>query len=481
LLIFETRDSLLIGVVIMVLLRPTNRLNALLAEHGYKLNHPGRSLERDYPNGVRKWTDLSFYAVFEADYPIAENSPSDANTFGSIRNCLKHYGSSFPDGLSVKRLNGGQQLAAPNVPKGKLDRVDILWVSPTEFVSTKIFDELNCEDVYQLTVSLKGDIWPLELYSYSMFQFNDDGEIMAGPPPVTPPRFLSHVLAPILDQVTSIKLFTHRGTPPVDSTLSLIPTTGDNLAQEINICFSPPQSGLLPALATFPFHPNVRLSFERVPDSVTERAQIHDYLLDLKHLRHLEIPSCLLDFECTRVPFTANPAFESLTLPTKSEAGEGFAFLMGWSAIKWSSTMLNGVASNKNLKCLNIVFTDGKNQRSRQETLEQLAKVLASGSSHGHAISRLSTNELVTSNPLWDSVFSPALVVNWLKQQQQKPTGQLNHRLSGLAIRAINQGAGFRGATNLIPCDLAPSSASAIFLLAISQHDESKNVGSPHF
>jgi hypothetical protein len=476
----------------MVLLHPTNRLQAFLAERGYKLNHSHVSfeMETDYRLGEGKVIEdySSRYSVVEADYRVAENTPSDADAFGSIRDCFVNHRSG--NCFSVHRVNGGQQLTAPNVPTGTVDRVDILWVSRTEFVTVKLFDEL--EGAYKLTVSMKRGGGELALYSYSIFQFNIDGEVMIGPPPVMPPRFLSHILAPILDKVSSINICSYpHATPPVDSTLALIPTTDHDLTQDVTICFSWPQSGLLSALISFPFHPKVCLSFWTNLYEAAVTSQVHDCLRDLKHLQHLEIPSCLLDFECTGVPFTANPAFKSLTLPTrKKESSDDslyedmvrfFTGTVGGGRFRWSSTMLNGMVHNTNLKCLNIVFTgDGMNRR--QETMGHLTKGLASRSSHGHAMSRLSINEKVDSNRLWDSLFSPALVVNWLKQQQQKvalQTGPWNHRLSGMAIRAINRGNGYRSATNLIPYDLAPSSASAIFHLVITQHDESKNAGFP--
>jgi hypothetical protein len=456
----------------MVLLRPTNRLQALLAEHGYTLNHFDENYyfdEDDYSNQ---------HPVVEADYRITENTPADANAFHSLQRCLQqiHRGAA----LTIER-ESDLLVTAPTGRNGKLDCVDILWVSPTEFVSTKEFVQFRHHDSYQMTVELKrGGRLPLELRAYSIFRLNEDGEVIIGPPPVTPPLFLIHVLAPIFDQVSSIKLCSyHHATPPIDSALSLIPTTDHDLTQDIKICFSRPQSGLLPALVSFPFHPNVCLSLTMVPNDIAAVTQLHDCLRDMKHLRRLEIPPCLLDFECSGVAFTVNPAFQSLTM--KTEDDDDFFVIPDDGPKRWSSTMLNGMVHKKNLKCLDIVFT-GEGQGKRRETMRQLAKVLDSRSSHGHAISRLSVNEKVSSNILWDSLFSPALVVNWLKQQQQKatpPTVQLNHRLSEMAIRAINRGNAYRSATNLFHCDLTPSSASAIFHLVSTQHDESKNAGSP--
>jgi hypothetical protein len=207
----------------MVLLRQTNRLNTLLAQHGYKFDHSTVTMEMDADDEeeaefIRYYS--SQHAVVEADYRITENSPSHANAFHSILNRLERYG--YRDGFTLKRVNGEQPDTAPNSHQEGLDRIGILWVSPTEFVTIKLFDELSCEDMYQMTVVLKPYQRPFTLYSYGIFQFNEAGEIMVGPPPVTPPQFLSHVLAPILDQVASIMLFCHRGTPPADSALSLI-------------------------------------------------------------------------------------------------------------------------------------------------------------------------------------------------------------------------------------------------------------------
>jgi hypothetical protein len=230
----------------------------------------------------------------------------------------------------------------------------------------------------------------------------------------------------------------------------------------------------LPALVSFPFHPKVCLSFDGVPGNAAVITQMHNCLRDLKHLRHLKIPSCLLAFECTGVPFTTNPSFETLTLTAEYEDRP-------MRLKKLSSTMLDGIMRNKNLKRLNIEFP--RYGVEPQEALEKLAEVLTTIPNDGHSVSRLSAClRGGESNRLWDSLFSPALVVNWLKQQQQKatpPTGQLNHRLSGIAIRSINRGKAYRSATNVPPCDLEPSSASAIFHLIITQHDESKNAGVP--
>jgi hypothetical protein len=156
---------------------------------------------------------MNRFGVTEVDYRITENTPSDANAFHSIRKRFENYGNG--DSLSMKRVNGGRPVPAPSVPTGNLNHVDILWVSDTEFVSVKLFDELDFEDIYQLTVALKGGGEPLELFCYSIFQFDEAGEVTIGPPPVTPPRFLSHVLAPILDQVASIELYSDGDTPPI--------------------------------------------------------------------------------------------------------------------------------------------------------------------------------------------------------------------------------------------------------------------------
>jgi hypothetical protein len=418
--------------------------------------------------------------------PLTPSVPSPAATPNSPS--APHPDSpSSPSPTSPSVSSSDALWASPTERKVELDRVEILWVSPTEFVSTKRFDQIFYRglDVYKMSVELKPGFsrWsssPLVLYSYSIFRVDERGEIIVvGPPPVTPPRFLSHVLAPILDQVASIKLSSYRrATPPVDSALSLIPTIDHDLTQDVTICFSKPTSDLLAALVSYPFHPKVSLSFEMVPEDAAIITQIHDCLRDMKHLRRLQIPPCLLDFECSGVAFTANPAIQSLTIKTE----EGHPYLdfrdRAHRPIQWSSTMLHGIVHNKKLKCLRLVATRRWNQ-----TLEQLATVLTSRSNQSHAVSRLSTNYwLKQSNHLWDSVFSPALVVNWLKQQQQKatpPTGQWDHRLSGMAIRAINRGNVYRSATNLTPCDLTPSSASAIFHLVIAQHDESKNAGLP--
>jgi hypothetical protein len=64
------------------------------------------------------------------------------------------------------------------------------------------------------------------------------------------------------------------------------------------------------------------------------------------------------------------------------------------------------------------------------------------------------------SNTVWDSEFSPTLVLNCLRRQSGGCPPAI---LWGLAIRRISQGILYEYATNLVPLDLSASSASAIF------------------
>jgi hypothetical protein len=131
-----------------------------------------------------------------------------------------------------------------------------------------------------------------------------------------------------------------------------------------------------------------------------------------------------------------------------------------------------------NLKCLTLVsrcenretYETDKPEPSRivQQAFDRLGEALDFPSHKRHCVAQLHftfphmryDKPRLKSNMLWDSEFSPTLVLNCLRRQ---PGGCPSATLLGLASRRINQGILFEYATNLVPLDLSASNATAIY------------------
>jgi hypothetical protein len=120
---------------------------------------------------------------------------------------------------------------------------------------------------------------------------------------------------------------------------------------------------------------------------------------------------------------------------------------------------------------------EGEPPDNVHEAFERLGKELEFPSHKRHCIAQLRWSfprnyfiPRLKSNMLWDSKFSPALVLNYLRRQ---PGGCPPAILLGLATRRINQGILFKYATYSVPWNLSASNASAIFetLYHSADHD----------
>jgi hypothetical protein len=340
-----------------------------------------------------------------------------------------------------------------------VDCMDILWLSDTEFVSSFRFWGEEVERASYLMEATLSDS-SLCLYAYTINQFcGHEPEA-----PVLPFSFLARLLTPILYKVSTIKVTFH-GTdllPPPGPVLSLVPTTVDLVTDVIEVEFQLPFKGLLEAISIHPFHSKVRLHLGDATNfPIGDEADCHAGILSsqdlndsqrkVKHLRHLRIPHRLIRFNCNSASFSNNPAFESLMLCTHPRD-------------ELSSTMLQGVACNANLKRLTIELVNNARPAETNDFLEWVSLHIRScrGLSCVHFLSYGSVALKSSSN--WDSMVLPSLVMNWiLERRKQLSSNPLGGPVAGLSIRAINLGVPLANATNVVSRDPSVSNASAIF------------------
>jgi hypothetical protein len=376
------------------------------------------------------------------------------------------------------------------------DEADILWLSPTEFVSVHCFDD---RPGYSYAMSVNG--WKLMAYSLP-HPDSTDGALRFGPVSDLPLRFVYYMVAPILGEVSSFKIEISAATP-VDAALALIPRKDHSPMNNTTIFLPYPSTEILHALSSFPIHHHVRLRLGHAyRDDPLSPQELNDLLLGFRFPVHLQVPRSLLNFNCENEPFTANPSFTSLTISTSSTPLSS-KMLKGISCNKsmenlvidyrgWNSkhndvatphvikaVFCDTLQSGTNLKCLTLVSRCENNSRVYetdkpkpskivQQAFDRLGEHLDFTLRKSHCVAQLHftfpymryDKPELKSNMLWDSEFSPSLVLNCLRQQ---PEGCPPAILLGLATCRISQGILFRYATNLVPWDLSASNASAIF------------------
>jgi hypothetical protein len=375
------------------------------------------------------------------------------------------------------------------------DEADILWLSPTEFVSVHCFDGTSG---YSYAMSVNG--WKLMAYSFPQLD-STDGRLRFGPVSDLPLRFVYYMLAPNLRKVSSFTIEISAATP-VDAALALIPRKDHNPTKNTTVFLPYPSTELLHALSTFPIYHRVRLRLGHAyRDDPLSPQELNDILRGFRFPVHLQVPRSLLSFNCENEPFTANPSFTSLTIstystPLSSKMLEGIARNKSMDHLvidcrDWEdhrndiatpslmkAVFCNALQGGTNLKCLTIVsrcekpsvYQTDKPEPAKivQQAFERLGEELEFTSRKRHCVAQLHwtfpriryRKPRIKCNMLWDSEFSPTLVLNCLRRQ---PGGCPPAILLDLATRRINQGILFKYATNLVPWDLSASHASAIF------------------
>jgi hypothetical protein len=486
----------------MELLRSTNRLSSYLESRGYTAHHGNHAIAE------AEFVSLSGSAAKSAD-PFS--SPFSAGLdFHLLRRVLTEncIGKEICSLFIVKEI-GKNRLCLPHSADtsrflSEGEKVDVLWISAETLVTSQNpihGPGLLGVRLYSITVELLQH--RLELHAYSIVS-----EASQAYTSEFPLRFFRHVLTPILHLGPNVVVdfAANRSEPPVEASLALVPTTDQCLTNDVEICFVRPSLAHLRALASHPVHGRVCLCLEMGNLYRFSFEKMNHHLLGFRQPVHLRIPHKLNGFNGQEEPFVVNPALMSLTI--QSEAYPGYL----------SKKMIDGIAKNTNIKSLSIdcedwgsetlsggkapkwvvelfrcvvlpsrsleclVFAANRTFRNepkhpvcRQAAFDQLTRRLKSRrwdfdrrcwlALNAHSVSkfRLRSKPPLKSNEDWDSLlFSPALVLNCLHRQLGGiPPGNT----AALAVQRVNQGVLYSFATNLIPCDLSVSSASATFVI----------------
>jgi hypothetical protein len=480
-----------------VMLRETNRLAVQLSDNGYRIYF--------HVAGFRGAIEKEILYIKEAEvvWPT-ETTAFDFSVLKRFKNEHVEYGYTINGAADDPYVDPDEaQLKRSAFPNG--ERFDILWVSKTEFIALHriaVDPGLHVEHLYTIEVHASKKLLRLQAFRTG---------IKKTVPAAAPLGFLCQVLTPIFHVVSRIviKCWTN---PPVDEVLSLIPTASAHITRNIEIAIEAPSTDLLRALVSHPFHRRVVLQLEvgqstmhdehpvSHEDGRATAGQINNLLREFRYPVHLQVPYVLLDYEAADEVFTVNPVCESITI-----AANGGKQL--------SPRLLEGIVRNKSMTRLTIDYRDlsfrdyypeipewnkalfnsvvFENESSlqvlilasrfdyfdfdgvatllemEQAAFVRLTQVLESQSNTKHGLSRFiltfphsRLKPAIKSNDLWDARFSPSLLVNCLRRQ---PGGIPSRNFAGHAIERINQGVLYQHATNLVPCNLSASSATAIF------------------
>jgi hypothetical protein len=392
--------------------------------------------------------------------------------------------------------------------------INIFWLSPTELVTPLWLDGYEYHESYVVDFSFNEKCsWSskhssLRLYGYHIKNINKNGHEIT---PEAPPQFFKHLVAPVVDRISSIAFRQRRysrSTSRVLEILSHVPTNdlghstlldqkNDVLRLSLDLSMTDEQ---FQELLSFPFHPNVRLGLAGL-----SLKRYNRLLLQAEYLRHFLISHDMLAINCEGKIFGSHRPFQSLTFCVKDElpSHQLMEFIaknstIGSLAVQCSSgsyyhkshcrilDMLRSpcVGRNSSVKQFTIeLYVQSCERRSEimrdaQDFFDRWCDICFdwnkgfaqhSGlSSFRFAISDGRYKPLIKSNPQWDAFVVPSLALNWYDHQQ--PTESSPSALDEIcimewAVRAVNQGIAFRGATSVVPCDQSTSSASLIFYM----------------
>jgi hypothetical protein len=379
--------------------------------------------------------------------------------------------------------------------------VYILWLSQTEFISrfaisTDHFSysmRVHLADAENFYVRMHRPTI-FDLHAHSIDQLNRTDQSVFGPCSDLPLRLFRHVLMPLAREVLQFKV--QVPATSVDAARPLVSITEDNsVVSTTQMIIKNPTADVVRALSTHPIHQHIVLQLSWGSLGRVSLQEANDLLLEFQFPVHLYVPQCLLHWEPSGESFAANPAFSALTIKASEQLSQ--KLLDGIAHNKhlvdltidfanWGSVLdlhdnapaplpiaafCCGRQAGGNLKRLSLVSHQDSIYGVTQKAFEKLSCDLDFKSKNSHAISRfrvifprfpckLRPKLIVKSNAQWDSKFSPSLVVNCLHGQ---PGGCPPASLAGLAVQRINQGMLFKHATDLVPCDLSVSNASAIF------------------
>jgi hypothetical protein len=391
------------------------------------------------------------------------------------------------------------------------ESINIFWLSPTEFVSPlrlhsfENYASYAVEFFFNEKCTSSSKHSSLLLYAYHIDNMKSKGHRT----PQAPLQFFKQLVAPVIDRISSIEFSRCEyalSTSTIVAMLSVVsmdaPSNSSMLHRKNDVLRVRLNGNLtddqVKELVSFPFHPNVRLGFS----SSCSSEQCNRFLLQAKYLCHVEIPDKLVDVEGEDKLFVSNPVFQSLTFRVQYNIP--------------SSKLLECISESKTINHLTVQCHDSKDEDKRrildilrtqcvgrdssvkeftievivysfpwhsfimgdaQRFFDQWTQYICNGCNKGLARhSGLSSfrfafsdgryNPFIKSNPKWDSFLVPSLAMNWSCRQRRvesSPSALDEICTMVWAVRAVNQGSAYRGATNVVPCDLSPSSASVIF------------------
>jgi hypothetical protein len=125
--------------------------------------------------------------------------------------------------------------------------------------------------------------------AFSLRQFDDAGMATLGPTPELPINFLRHVLSVSLHNcsMNEVKFRTH---PPVETSLSLVPTADQDSMGHYTGRFVNPSTDLLRALSSHAFHHRVLLRIEVGRRMLIMPQELNDQLLEFHHPVRFQVP-----------------------------------------------------------------------------------------------------------------------------------------------------------------------------------------------
>jgi hypothetical protein len=334
--------------------------------------------------------------------------------------------------------------------------VEILWLSPTEFVSRQLIRKMQQQyalKVYFGGTPVRSATRSLELMVYSIAESD-----AAGPTPAGGESVLSQLLLPAIGRISRMVLdFSEPATsPPIESVLSLIPTASQAIEHRIDVAFIDPCTDLLQSLTSFPFHPNVllRLIDGGQQTTLTTVQELNNSLRECQHLRQVEVPNRFQGFDSTIAPFTCNPALTSVTIAASVHN-------------KLPSILFDSICNNESIKELNIELKN-KYDDFGYDWSDRLRSQF--GGAHGLSSIRFLNTYGSRKLPIeatyeWSTHVVPSLLLNWLRQQGQSHPPL---KLLKVEIQAVNTGVVLDKTTNL-KSDYEywnrASSATAIFFI----------------
>jgi hypothetical protein len=276
----------------------------------------------------------------------------------------------------------------PGTPVTNGQKVDILWISSSDFVSAvqlhrNLHEEgefVGFQHLHAFSLSLEVNEpcrnqhsgRSVKLYVYSIQTFH---EFHHSPSSEVPLQFLHHLLSPLPVGFFSEICFrmTLRDFPPghCHHVLSIIPQDApplkpDNIHSEnplilteFSVIFAYNREQLL-AITSHAYSPHVRLCWGAFGDDQISPDEVNSALRDsCSHLRHCSIPAGLSFFEEVDEPwFSSNESFRSLKVGFRQAHSPSY-----------EQKLLNGLKTNGKIRQLEIMFFIAEDEERVEQSM----------------------------------------------------------------------------------------------------------------